>query len=88
MTETVTKIVPRLKTRYAEEIKQSLRDEFKYVNVNQVPGTGIGSRALGVTPFHVKPDRRTDHGRRSAHRPAPHHGRILHAAVAEVKLTL
>jgi large subunit ribosomal protein L5 len=38
MTETVTKIVPRLKTRYAEEIKQSLRDEFKYVNVNQVPG--------------------------------------------------
>jgi large subunit ribosomal protein L5 len=37
MTETVTKIVPRLKTRYAEEIKQTLRDEFNYVNVNQVP---------------------------------------------------
>ena len=37
MTETVTKIVPRLKTRYAGEIKQALRDEFKYENVNQVP---------------------------------------------------
>ncbi|MBP3035005.1 50S ribosomal protein L5 [Arthrobacter sp. zg-ZUI100] len=37
MTETVTKIVPRLKTRYAAEIKQTLQDEFNYTNVNQVP---------------------------------------------------
>jgi large subunit ribosomal protein L5 len=41
MTETIetpaTKIVPRLKTKYAESIKASLQDEFKYSNVNQVP---------------------------------------------------
>ena len=37
MTETVTKTVPRLKTRYAAEIKQTLQDEFNYANVNQVP---------------------------------------------------
>ncbi|MFJ7750381.1 50S ribosomal protein L5 [Arthrobacter sp. NPDC097144] len=37
MTETVTKTVPRLKTRYAAEIKQTLQDEFNYSNVNQVP---------------------------------------------------
>ena len=33
MTETVTKIVPRLKTRYAAEIKQTLQDEFNYAHV-------------------------------------------------------
>jgi large subunit ribosomal protein L5 len=38
MTETVTKIVPRLKTRYASEIKKALQDEFNYSNVMQVPG--------------------------------------------------
>ncbi|WP_336712311.1 50S ribosomal protein L5 [Arthrobacter sp. USHLN218] len=38
MTETVTKIVPRLKTRYASEIKKALQDEFNYANVMQVPG--------------------------------------------------
>ena len=38
MTETVTKIVPRLKTRYASEIKKALQDEFNYPNVMQVPG--------------------------------------------------
>jgi len=32
-----TKIVPRLKTKYAVSIKQSLVEEFKYANVNQVP---------------------------------------------------
>ncbi|BCW49343.1 hypothetical protein StoSoilB13_16850 [Arthrobacter sp. StoSoilB13] len=32
-----TKIVPRLKTKYAETIKKSLQDEFSYANVNQVP---------------------------------------------------
>ena len=41
MTETLetpaTKIVPRLKTKYAESIKESLLEEFKYENVNQVP---------------------------------------------------
>ncbi|MCH6469318.1 50S ribosomal protein L5 [Sinomonas terrae] len=40
MTETVdtpVKIVPRLKAKYAETVKASLQDEFKYANVNQVP---------------------------------------------------
>lgn len=37
MTETVTRIVPRLKARYAAEIAKSLQDQFKYENVNQVP---------------------------------------------------
>jgi large subunit ribosomal protein L5 len=41
MTETLetpaTKIVPRLKTKYAETIKSALQEEFKYENVNQVP---------------------------------------------------
>jgi large subunit ribosomal protein L5 len=41
MTETLetpaTKIVPRLKTKYAESIKSTLIEEFKYDNVNQVP---------------------------------------------------
>ncbi|GAA1051150.1 50S ribosomal protein L5 [Arthrobacter russicus] len=36
-TEAVEKITPRLKTRYAEEIKKTLQDEFNYGNVNQVP---------------------------------------------------
>ncbi|MEN8581645.1 50S ribosomal protein L5 [Burkholderia sp. RS01] len=41
MTETLetpaTKIVPRLKTKYADSIKNTLLEEFKYQNVNQVP---------------------------------------------------
>ena len=41
MTETLetpaTKIVPRLKTKYADSIKSTLIEEFKYQNVNQVP---------------------------------------------------
>jgi large subunit ribosomal protein L5 len=41
MTETletpVSKIVPRLKTKYADSIKSTLVEEFKYENVNQVP---------------------------------------------------
>ncbi|MHA7277428.1 50S ribosomal protein L5 [Arthrobacter sp. HLT1-21] len=32
-----TKISPRLKTRYAAEIKSGLQEEFSYTNVNQVP---------------------------------------------------
>jgi large subunit ribosomal protein L5 len=41
MTETLetpaSKIVPRLKTKYADSIKSTLIEEFKYENVNQVP---------------------------------------------------
>jgi large subunit ribosomal protein L5 len=41
MTETLetpaSKIVPRLKTKYADSIKSTLIEEFKYQNVNQVP---------------------------------------------------
>ncbi|MEC5180025.1 50S ribosomal protein L5 [Arthrobacter sp. CG_A4] len=41
MTETLetpaSKMVPRLKTKYADSIKSSLVEEFKYENVNQVP---------------------------------------------------
>ncbi|PYI40358.1 50S ribosomal protein L5 [Arthrobacter psychrolactophilus] len=36
-TENAPKITPRLKTRYAAEIKAGLVEEFKYSNVNQVP---------------------------------------------------
>ncbi|MHA7305325.1 50S ribosomal protein L5 [Arthrobacter sp. TMN-49] len=35
--ENTPTIIPRLKTRYAAEIKASLVEEFKYANVNQVP---------------------------------------------------
>ncbi|MGZ5367231.1 MAG: 50S ribosomal protein L5 [Aeromicrobium sp.] len=33
-----TREIPRLKTRYREEILPALREEFKYENVMQVPG--------------------------------------------------
>src|SRR6476661_4224441 len=33
-----TRVTPRLKTRYREEIAPKLRDEFKYENVMQIPG--------------------------------------------------
>lgn len=43
---------PRLKTRYREEIKTALNDEFKYANVMQIPGVvkvvvnmGVGDAA-------------------------------------------
>ena len=43
---------PRLKTRYREEIKKALNDEFKYDNVMQIPGVtkvvvnmGVGDAA-------------------------------------------
>ncbi|MBG6216372.1 MULTISPECIES: 50S ribosomal protein L5 [unclassified Arthrobacter] len=32
-----TKVLPRLKARYAAEIKPALQEEFSYSNVNQVP---------------------------------------------------
>ncbi|MCI2417134.1 50S ribosomal protein L5 [Saccharopolyspora sp. K220] len=49
---TAEKIVPRLKTRYREEIRQALDSEFHYANVMQVPGVvkvvvnmGVGDAA-------------------------------------------
>ncbi|PNL18473.1 50S ribosomal protein L5 [Micrococcus sp. FDAARGOS_333] len=33
-----TKVTPRLKTKYREEIRASLQEEFSYGNVMQVPG--------------------------------------------------
>jgi len=35
---TAEKLVPRLKTRYREEIKGELQQEFNYANVHQIPG--------------------------------------------------
>ncbi|MCE7000086.1 50S ribosomal protein L5 [Saccharothrix sp. S26] len=35
---TVEKTMPRLKTRYREEIVASLREQFEYANVMQIPG--------------------------------------------------
>ncbi|WP_394248000.1 50S ribosomal protein L5 [Arthrobacter pityocampae] len=34
---TEAKVLPRLKARYASEIKGALQEEFNYANVNQVP---------------------------------------------------
>ncbi|MET9200714.1 50S ribosomal protein L5 [Gordonia sp. NPDC003585] len=52
MTSTETKIQPRLKTRYREEIKDALNKEFDYANVMQIPGVvkvvvnmGVGDAA-------------------------------------------
>ncbi|GAA1946550.1 50S ribosomal protein L5 [Amycolatopsis minnesotensis] len=49
---TTEKIVPRLKTRYREEIAEALRSEFGYANVHQIPGVvkvvvnmGVGDAA-------------------------------------------
>ncbi|GHF87465.1 large subunit ribosomal protein L5 [Amycolatopsis bartoniae] len=49
---TAEKIVPRLKTRYREEIKGQLQQEFSYANVHQIPGVvkvvvnmGVGDAA-------------------------------------------
>ena len=49
---TAEKIVPRLKTRYREEIKGELQQEFSYANVHQIPGVvkvvvnmGVGDAA-------------------------------------------
>ncbi len=50
-TET-TKVSPRLKTRYADEIKPALNEQFAYANVMQIPGVvkvvvnmGVGEAA-------------------------------------------
>ncbi|PRY49813.1 LSU ribosomal protein L5P [Knoellia remsis] len=52
MTETATVTKPRLKQRYADEIKGGLQDQFGYANVMQVPGVvkvvvnmGVGDAA-------------------------------------------
>jgi large subunit ribosomal protein L5 len=49
---TAEKIVPRLKTRYREQIKSELQQEFSYANVHQIPGVvkvvvnmGVGDAA-------------------------------------------
>jgi large subunit ribosomal protein L5 len=51
-TSTAEKIVPRLKTRYREEIATELRKQFEYANVMQIPGVvkvvvnmGVGDAA-------------------------------------------
>src|SRR3978361_1396834 len=50
--DTATKVAPRLKTRYAEEIKSALLEQFSYPNVMQIPGVvkvvvnmGVGEAA-------------------------------------------
>ncbi|MEO9329790.1 50S ribosomal protein L5 [Gordonia aurantiaca] len=52
MTSTETKVQPRLKTRYREEIKDQLNKEFNYSNVMLIPGVvkvvvnmGVGDAA-------------------------------------------
>ncbi|MBM7770331.1 large subunit ribosomal protein L5 [Actinokineospora baliensis] len=49
---TTEKVIPRLKTRYREEIVTSLKGEFDYANVMQIPGVvkvvvnmGVGDAA-------------------------------------------
>ncbi|RKW71480.1 50S ribosomal protein L5 [Galactobacter caseinivorans] len=38
MTEAAVKITPRLKTKYQDEIRSALNEQFKYGNVMQIPG--------------------------------------------------
>ena len=38
MTESIQNYTPRLKTRYQDEIRTKLNDEFSYENVMQIPG--------------------------------------------------
>ncbi|GGB73604.1 50S ribosomal protein L5 [Knoellia flava] len=52
MTETTTAVTPRLKQRYADEIRAGLLEQFGYANVMQVPGVvkvvvnmGVGDAA-------------------------------------------
>jgi large subunit ribosomal protein L5 len=49
---TAEKIVPRLKTRYREEVRDALKKEFSFTNVHQIPGVvkvvvnmGVGAAA-------------------------------------------
>ena len=41
-------LVPRLKVRYQEEIRNSLKDKFEYENVNQMPGLAKVVVNMGV----------------------------------------
>ena len=52
MTESIQNYTPRLKTRYQDEIRTKLNDEFSYDNVMQIPGVtkvvvniGVGEAA-------------------------------------------
>jgi large subunit ribosomal protein L5 len=52
MTETATATKPRLKARYADEVKSSMQEQFGYANPMQVPGVvkvvvnmGVGDAA-------------------------------------------
>ncbi|UGT39727.1 50S ribosomal protein L5 [Nocardia yamanashiensis] len=52
MTSTENKVQPRLKTRYREEIRPALNEEFNFANVMQIPGVvkvvvnmGVGDAA-------------------------------------------
>ncbi|WP_226345751.1 50S ribosomal protein L5 [Agilicoccus flavus] len=52
MTDTTTATAPRMKARYAAEIKPALREQFEYANVMQIPGVvkvvvnmGVGEAA-------------------------------------------
>ena len=47
MTEVSQKTAPRLKQRYADEIKPALLSEFGFANVMQVPGRRQGHRQHG-----------------------------------------
>ena len=38
MTEAIVKIAPRLKTKYQDEIRATLNEQFAYGNVMQIPG--------------------------------------------------
>ncbi len=37
------KVAPRLKTKYREEIRATLQEQFQYGNVMQVPGSSRSS---------------------------------------------
>ena len=46
---------PRLKTRYREEIKKALNEEFKYDNVMQIPGVTkvVVNMGVGLSLIHI-----------------------------------
>ena len=54
---------PRLKTRYREEIRKSLNDEFNYDNVMQIPGVTKVVVNWALAKPHVTPRSSTAHSR-------------------------
>ena len=54
---------PRLKTRYREEIRKTLNDEFNYDNVMQIPGAPRLSSTWALAKPHVTPRSSTAHSR-------------------------